>query len=159
MKLSCMHMLLIICLCVSATSVLAQTSAPVTVASKEDSGNPPLPYAPSAVRKSEAAAPAPIVVPVTRDKYFMLVNGLMFGSSIADAELTTRCLISGACTALPGPLRSRATLYGVGLPIDVTVAVMTYRFKRSGRRWWFVPAAAVTAGNIIYSIHAVRYTH
>lgn len=158
MKLSCMHMLLITCLCGSAALAVAQTSVPIPQASTEGSGNS-LPYAPSTVSKAAPDAPTPISIPVTRDKYFMSVNGLMFGSSIANVELTTRCLISGACAALPGPLRSRATLYGVGLPIDVTLAVITYRLKRSERRWWFVPAAVVTAGNIIYSIHAVHYTH
>jgi hypothetical protein len=89
----------------------------------------------------------------------MLVNGMMFSSSIANVELTTRCFRGGACTAIPGPLRSRGALYGVGLPIDVAVTVMGYRLKRAGHRWWFVPAAAVTAGNIIYAVHAARYTH
>jgi hypothetical protein len=158
MKLNCMQVLLITCLCASAASAVAQTSTPVTLASKESSGDP-LPYAPSAVSQPAPSVIAPISVPVTRDKYFMLANGLMFSSSIANVELTSRCFSGGACAALPGPFRSRGALYGVGLPVDLAVAVMSYRLKRSEHRWWFVPAAAVTAGNIIYSVHAIHYTH
>jgi len=161
MKLSCIHVLLIACLCVGALPVLAQTPIPITLASSEGPSNP-LPEAPSAARKSAPAPPAaagPIAGAETQDLHFMLVSGMMFSSSIANVELTTRCFRGGACTAIPGPLRSRGALYGVGLPIDIAVTVMGYRLKRAGHLWWFVPAAAVTAGNIIYSIHAVRYTH
>jgi hypothetical protein len=161
MKLTFMFTLMIACFCVSVSPVLAQTPTPVTLASNEGPSKP-LPEAPSAVHRSSPAPPAaagPIAGPETRDMHFMLVNGLMFSSSIANVELTNRCFDAGACTAVPGPLRSRGALYGVGLPIDVAVTVMGYRLKRAGHRWWFVPAAAVTAGNIIYSIHAARYSH
>jgi hypothetical protein len=161
MKLSCMQVLLIACLCASGGSALAQTSTPVTLSSTE-APSEPLPEAPSPARQPApvpSGAVAPIAVPETRDMQFMLVNGLMFSSSIANVELTTRCLHGGACTAVPGPLRSRGALYGVGLPVDVAVTVIGYGLKSSGHRWWSVPAAVVTAGNIIYSIHAVHYTH
>ena len=137
---------------------LAQNT-PVTLASAAGPGSP-LPDAPNAEHNTPApAAAGPLAGPATRDTRFMLANSLMYSSSIANVELTTRCFNSGACTAVPGPFRSRGALYGVGLPIDLAVTVMGYRFKRAGHRWWFVPAAAVTAGNIIYSIHAAHYAH
>jgi hypothetical protein len=157
MKLSCMQLLLIACLCAAITPALAQTSSNVTPASKDSSGDS-LPYAPSAVSKQAPAAPSPISTPIGRDKYFMLVNGLMFSSSITNVELTRNCLIDRACSAIPSPLRSRGALYSIGLTADVAVGMLGYRLKNSEHRWWWVPAAAVTAGNIIYSIHAVHYT-
>ena len=159
MKLSRMEFVLITALFGFVVPVLAQTPDPVTMASS-DSRSEPLPDAPSAAHRSASAPPAavaPIAGPEAHDKQFMLVNGLMFSSSITNVELATRCFRGGACTAVPGPLRSRGGLYGVGLPVDVAVTVLGYRLKRSGHRWWFVPAAAVTVGNVIYSIHAAHY--
>lgn len=158
MKLSRMQLVLVAGLFALVAPVLAQTATSVTLASA--SSSKPLPEAPSASRKSSsapAAAAAPITGPEAHDKEFMLVNGLMFSSSITTVELTTRCFRGGACTAVPGPLRSRGALYGMGLPVDVAVTVLGYRLKRSGHRWWFVPAAALTVGNVIYSVHAAHY--
>lgn len=159
-------LLLIVCLFVIAVPVLAQTGAtPVTVAVAGDP-NLALPDAPSPAPTSAASSAWSAVRPTAQgkqimamDKEFVLVNGLMFGSSIANVELTTRCLQNGACTMVPGGLRSRAALYGVGLPAEAGVAVLGYYLKRTGRRWWFVPAALVTAGNAIYAVHAAKYMH
>ena len=150
-------LLLIACVFVIAAPVLAQTGTPAAAAGQ----NTPLPDAPSSQPRSVSAQPS-ARGPVTngefvQDRQFLLVNGLMFASSIANVELTTRCVNGGACSALPGPLRSRGALYGMGLPIDLGVTVLGYRLKRSGNRWWFVPAAAVTVGNVVYGIHAARY--
>ena len=158
MKLNRMQLILMAGLFALVAPVLAQTPTPVTLRAAAGPNNP-LPEAPSAVirRSAPPAAAAPIAGPEARDKYFMLVNGLMFSSSIADVELTNRCFQTPACTAVPGPLRSRAALYGMGLTTDVGVSVLGYYLKRSGHRWWYVPAAIVTVGNVIYSVHAARY--
>src|SRR5437588_1044030 len=152
-------LLLIACLFAIAAPVLAQTSTPaVTLAAAGPSM--PLPDAPSAQPRRASAPPSalgPIANPEVKDKQFMLVNSVMFGSSMVNVELTARCINSGACTAVPGPLRSRGALYGLGLPIDRGVTVLGDHLKRSGHRWWFVPAAAVTAGNVGYGIHAARH--
>ena len=159
MKPSRMQLLMLIaCLCVLTAPVLAQTStSPVNPAG---GSNMPLPDAPSSQRRNAAPPSAVRRVgygEVGTDRQFMLVNGLMFASSIANVELTTRCFNSGACSALPGPLRSRGALYGVGLTTDVGVTLLGHYLRRSGHRWWFVPAAAVTVGNVVYAIHAAQY--
>ena len=91
------------------------------------------------------------------DKEFLMATGILFGSSIANVELTHRCLENGACSLVPRALVRRRALYGVGLPADAGVTVLGYYLKRSGRRWWFVPAAIVTAGNVVYGIHAAQH--
>ena len=161
MKPSRMQLLLLIAsLFAIAAPVLAQTSTP-PVTRATASSNTPLPDAPSSQRRSAAPPPSargPIAEgEFATDRQFMMVNGLMFGSSIANVELTTRCFNSGACSAVPGPLRSRGALYGLGLTTDVGVTVLGHYLKRSGHRWWFVPAAVVTVGNVVYAIHASRY--
>lgn len=159
MKLNRTQLVLIACLIASVPPVLAQTtSSPVTTAA-EPTPSAPLPDAPSPQRKRSAppAASAPLPVLEAGNRHFVLVNSLMFASSIANVELSSRCFNSGACTAVPGPLRSRPALYGMGLTTDVGVTVLGYYLNRSGHRWWFVPAAIVTTGNVIYSIHAAHY--
>jgi len=153
-------LLLIACLFAIVAPVLAQTSTPAVTLASAPGPSMPLPDAPSAQPRRTSAPPSalgPIGNPEVKDKQFMLVNSVMFGSSMVNVELTARCINSGACTAVPGPLRSRGALYGLGLPIDLGVTVLGYHLKRSGHRWWFVPAAAVTAGNVVYGIHAARH--
>ncbi len=91
------------------------------------------------------------------DRYYWTATGLMFSSSITNAELTHRCLERGACSAVPDGLRRRRNMYAVGLPTVAGVSYATYYFKKKGYRWWFVPAALVTAGNVIYATHATRW--
>src|SRR5579862_3630152 len=92
------------------------------------------------------------------DRSFVEVNGMMFGSSLAAAELTQRCLPTGACTDVPDAFRSRAAMYGAGLPAAAAVVYLGYYFKSKGYRWWFVPAAIATAGNVIVSAHAAHFS-
>lgn len=93
------------------------------------------------------------------DLSFIAVNGVMFGSSIATAELTQRCLSSGACTDVPDAFRSRAAMYAAGMPAAAGVVYLGYYLKRKEYRWWFVPAALVTLGNLVVSTHAAHYSH
>jgi hypothetical protein len=90
---------------------------------------------------------------------FWGLNGAMFGSSIISARLTQDCLHAGACSSVPRAFRSSAAMYGAGLPAAAAVSYLTYYFKSKGYRWWFVPAALVTAGNIVVSTHAAHYSH
>jgi hypothetical protein len=110
-----------------------------------------LPDAPSAVR-SEREKRSP-------NWSYWTVNGLMLGSSVVSAELTQRCLYSGACDWVPDALHSRGAMYGAGLPAASGVSYLSYYLKKKGYRWWFVPAALVTAGNIVASTHAAHYSH
>lgn len=87
------------------------------------------------------------------------VNGVMLGSSVLAADLTQKCLEAGACTFVPDAFHSHIAMYGAGLPAAAGVAYLGYRLKAKGYRWWFVPAALVTSGNIVVSVHAAHYSH
>ena len=95
---------------------------------------------------------APVV-----DRPFAFSTLALFASSIADVELTTRCMSNGYCTAVPDTLRSRARLYAVGLPLDLGVTYVGYYLKKHNKKFWFMPGGAVTAGNVVYSVHAVQH--
>lgn len=87
------------------------------------------------------------------DKKFWLTTGLMTGSTFAALETATRCESAKSCTFMD-PFDSRAKLYAIGLPANVGMMELTYRLKRSGKRYWFVPAMAGTAFNTFVAIHA-----
>jgi hypothetical protein len=93
------------------------------------------------------------------DWSFVGVNSSMFVSSVVAAQLTQNCLQAGACASVPDAFHSRAAMYGAGIPAAVGVAYLGYYLKSKGYRWWFVPAAVVTLGNIVVSTHAAHYSH
>lgn len=90
---------------------------------------------------------------------YWTVNGAMFGSSLAAAEFTHTCLLAGACSSVPDTFHSRVTMFEVGVPAMVGVSYLDFYLKKKGYRWWFVPPALVTIGNVIVATHAARYSH
>jgi len=93
------------------------------------------------------------------DWSFVGVNSVMFASSVVAAEQTQNCLQAGACNDVPNAFQSRAAMYGAGLPTAVGVSYFSYYLKRHSYRWWYVPEALVTAGNLVYALHAAHYSH
>lgn len=93
------------------------------------------------------------------NRWYWAVNGPMFGSSIVSAELTQACLAAGKCDFVPDAFHSRVAMYGAGVPAAIGVSYLGYYLKKRGHRWWFIPAAMVTAGNFVVSAHAAHYSH
>ena len=120
--------------------------------------------APAVRRESGGAPPAAMGGPLwvdrsVADRNYLLVSGAMFGASIANAELTLRCLNQHAsCNDIPSSLHSRAALYGIGIPADLGVAYLTYHLKRKHNHMWYVPAAAVTGANLFFAYRAYHWT-
>jgi hypothetical protein len=156
------------------TATLVETPATGSLSSESE-----LPDAPSAtkpatsdtdpvaspvVRDSHGARPAAMGGPfgvegTVADRNYILVTGAMFGASIANAELTLHCLgIHTSCNDVPGFLKSRIGLYGVGIPADLGMAYLTYYLKRKHSRIWYVPAALVTGANVFFGIRAYRWS-
>jgi hypothetical protein len=88
---------------------------------------------------------------------FWAANAAMFGSSVAAAEMTHKCLEAGACSFVPDTFHRRRNMYLIGMPVAAGVSYFSYHLKRKGYRWWFVPAALVTVGNVVVITHAARY--
>jgi hypothetical protein len=130
---------------------------------------PSLPDAPSAVAARQSSQNQPIVsgegtlkppAPPTNGSLgltFLAANGMLFGSTMANAEMIARCRPS-ACQAVPDTIRNRSALYGIGIPSSLAVSYISYRLKRGGTRWWIVPVAVFTAGNIVYAVHASQWS-
>jgi hypothetical protein len=129
-----------------------------------------LPDAPSAVAEAQAAQSAPVAgnegkqlspqSPTTGSLglTFIAANGMLLGSTIANAEVIARCRPS-SCRSVPDSIRSRGALYGIGIPASLGISYVSYRIKRGGSRWWIVPVAVFTAGNVAYAVHASQWTH
>jgi hypothetical protein len=113
-------------------------------------------------RRSEAAVPMSVGIgltldPQVADKSYFAVNGAMYSSSIVTAELAQRCLAAQACQVIPGAFRGRAAMYAIGLPLETGVAYLGYYLKSKKKSWWFVPAALVTAADVVVASHAAKY--
>jgi len=121
--------------------------------------------APAVKRESHAAPPAAVGGPLSvdrsvADRNYLLVTGGMFGASVADAELTIRCLQQHtSCNDVPPSLRSRVALYGIGIPADLGITYLTYHMKKKHSRIWYVPATLVTGANVFLSTRAYRWMH
>lgn len=87
---------------------------------------------------------------------FWVANAAMFGSAVAAAEMTHKCLEAGACRFVPDTFQRRRNMYLVGMPVAAGVSYFSYYLKRTRHRWWFVPVALVTAGNAVVIAHAAR---
>lgn len=128
-----------------------------------------LPDAPSAIAKgvpaeepvtppSQSREKAPVPVgSISIGTPFWVANGALLGSSIANAEMITRCRPT-SCLSIPDAIRTRGALYGIAIPASIGMTYISYRLKRSGTRMWIVPVALLTAGNLVYAWHAAQWS-
>jgi hypothetical protein len=107
-----------------------------------------------------AAVGGPLGVDRTvADRNYLLFTGAMLGSSVMNAELTVRCLDKhAACNDVPQALKSRAALYGIGIPADLAISYLTYYMKKKHSRIWYTPSALVTGANVFLGVRAYRWT-
>ena len=132
-------------------------------ATKQDMSTADPAASPAVKRESHGAPAAAMSGPFgvdrsVADRNYFAVTGAMFGASIANAELTMRCLEQKTCVYVPASFRSRAALYGIGIPADLGISYLTYYMKKKHSRIWYVPAALVTVANIYVGVHAFRRT-
>ena len=130
-----------------------------------------LPDAPSAVAAREAQqqqavvtverpdAEAPKAPPNTKtiDSAFLIANGFLLGSTIANAEMISRCRPS-ACQSVPDAIRQRGQLYAIGISASLGVTYISYRLKKSGTGMWILPVALFGIGNAVYATHAAQFS-
>jgi hypothetical protein len=133
-------------------------------ATKPDASTSDPAASPAIKRESHGAPPAAMGGPLwvdrgVADRNYLMLTGGMFGASVANAELTLRCLNQHAsCNDVPPSLHSRAAIYGIGIPVDLGIAYLTYCLKRKHNHMWYVPAAAVTGANIFFAYRAYHWT-
>jgi hypothetical protein len=79
--------------------------------------------------------------------------------TVADVELTQRCLRSGRCHEGNPlvPTTSRAKLYPLQLGLTAAHSYLGYRLKKKGSRWWWVPQLSLSAGHGVGVAFGVRF--
>ncbi len=97
--------------------------------------------------------PAPPARPRVADKKFFLWTGLALAATIADVELTQRCLNHHTCVEL-NPLlpTGHKEMYLANVPVTAVLFYWSYRRKAQGKRLWWLPTlidAAPHAGGAI----------
>jgi hypothetical protein len=131
---------------------------------KSDTSTPDPSPSPAVKKDSNGAPPAATGGPMSPDRSvidrnYLLVTGAMFGASIANAELTIRCLqVHNSCNDVPSFMKSRTALYGIGIPADFAVAYLTYIMKKKHNSIWYVPSALVSGANLFFGIRAYRWS-
>lgn len=132
-------------------------------ASKSDASTADPTPSPVVKRNSQGAAPAAMGGPLSpdrtvADRNYLLLTGGMIGASVFNAEVTLHCLNEHPdCNDVPSSLRSRAALYGIGIPADLGVAYLTYFMKKRHSSMWYVPAAVVSGANLFFGVRAYRW--
>jgi hypothetical protein len=91
----------------------------------------------------EAPAPARKVF----DKKFALLAGLAVGLTVADFEMTQRCLQRHTCAeANPLMPTSHAGMYATNIPLNAALFWWSYRRRQDGKRlWWLAPLMVVAS--------------
>ncbi len=113
---------------------------------------PDLSAVPAATVPVTLPAPALLVTvtppkPKVIDNKFIVLNAMHFALTVADVELTQRCMHAGTCRELNPTLpHSRLGMYAVNTATNVAVTYFSYRRKKSGKwGWWLAPAIDVGA--------------
>jgi hypothetical protein len=109
----------------------------------------------SAFDLNEWTMVSPVIAPgVERkkviDKKFLALTGIATGLTIADFEMTQRCLGKRTCVeADPLMPTSRAGMYASSAPVNVALYYWSYRMKAKGKRLWWLPTAAAIASHAV----------
>ncbi len=100
-------------------------------------------------------ASAPSAERVATRSYWA-TTAAVFGSNIAAIEVLQSCLAASGCQSIPGPMRSRGAMYGVGLPVAAGVSYLDYYLKKKEKRWWYVPAVVATAFDLAFVVRGAQ---
>ena len=100
---------------------------------------------PTALAQPVIAETAPAKAKRVFDKKFAVLAGLAAGLTIADFEMTQRCLQRHTCAeADPLMPTSHAAMYATNLPLNAALFWWSYRRKQDGKRlWWLAPLMVV----------------
>ena len=109
---------------------------------------------------AEAFTPARPVIAITNpadkpkkkvfDKKFALLAVVATGLTVADYEMTQRCLARRTCVeADPLLPRSRAGMYATNIPLNAALFYWAYRRKSGGKRLWWLPPMAIIASHAV----------
>lgn len=96
-----------------------------------------------------------------KDKVFLFVSSAYIVSSIADTEVTLVTIQRDMNFRESNPIFSqrptRREFYGKGAPLVAGIVYASYRLRRAGKKWWFVPMLAMTCIHTYLAAHEGRW--
>ncbi len=99
-----------------------------------------LPAQPMAVPIAPAVSLTPAPQKKVINKKFLLLTGLAVAFTVADVELTQRCLRHHTCVELNPTLPTgHAAMYLANVPATGALFYWSYRRKANGQRLWWLP--------------------
>lgn len=137
-----------------------QPVSAVTLAPRDASlltASDPLEWATPGLVVLPAESPAPRKV---FDRKFALLTGLATALTIADYEMTQRCLAARTCVETDPLLpHSRAGMYATNMPLNAALFYWGYKRKAAGKKLWWLPPLFVIgshAAGVITNIRVLR---
>lgn len=84
------------------------------------------------------------------DKKFLALTGVATVLTVMDFEMTQHCLGNRTCRE-SDPLMpaSRAGMYASSAPVNAALYYWSYRWKKQGKRLWWVPTVAAIASHAV----------
>ncbi len=137
---------LVLLLCTGFISAQSLPDAPSAVLASDTVAVAPPFLNPAFAIQPGAAGPAPRIAnehPKVIDKKFMLLGSLVMATTTADMELTQHCQNAGTCVELnPTIPRDRWAKHLINVPTNTAVMYWAYRWKKQGKKLWWVPPLA-----------------
>jgi len=131
---------------VPRTAVASPSAADESTALTLDLAQPVMPARPVISITNPADKPAKKVF----DKKFAFLAVLATGLTVADYEMTQRCLARHSCVeADPLLPHSRAGMYATNIPLNAALFYWAYRRKAGGKRLWWLPPMAIIASHAV----------
>ncbi len=144
MRITSLPLIVLVLLCAAVATAQALPDSPSTVAGAATVrlATPELNPAPLAVQPISPKPPTNTADEHQKviDKKFLSLNGLVLATTAADMELTQACQNAGTCTEMnPTIPRARWAKHMVNVPTNAAVIYWSYRWKKQGKRLWWVP--------------------
>lgn len=103
-------------------------------------------------------APAPAPRPKVLDKKYWFLTSLAVGLTVADVELTQRCLHHGTCRELNPTLpHSHMGMYLANVPVTGALFYWSYRRKARGQRLWWLPTLIDAGAHAVGAADNLRF--
>ncbi len=137
-----LSLLVLFCAMLVAAQALPDAPSAAVIAVTEDAAAPTLTTATPAVLP---VSPKPLasVAPEQRkviDKKFILLGSLVAATTTADMEFTQACQDAATCKEMnPTIPRERWAKHMVNVPTNAAVMYWAYRWKKHGKKLWWVP--------------------
>ncbi len=145
------------------TSLVGALAFCSALLAEEETAKPDSPSKVAAGNYAEQPPTVPLRAEISRgekvaDRDYLLLLGLSYAATIADIELTQRCLHKGTCHE-GNPLLStkRAVLYPMQIGYTTGMNVLGYYLKKRRVQSWWIPQVGIVGGHGVGVSFGLRF--